>query len=173
MPSCSWLPRRGEQFIEQFWLRAAIIRTLPDAILRKNHYRRIAYTTRFRLGHTGWKPTVAACTSCGPADESIAPDGAPIDRRWRGWRLTSTYPGKKPGVGVIWKDRENIILNSSILGSGEYHLTMDPSEKDALLRVPGAGLSCWNPWAWLRRQTASRRRTAPNLPTSLAERRPA
>ena len=26
-------------------------------------------------------------------------------------------------------------------GSGEYHLTMDPSEKDALLNVPGAGLS--------------------------------
>jgi hypothetical protein len=26
-------------------------------------------------------------------------------------------------------------------GTGEYHLSMDPSEKDALLRVPGAGLT--------------------------------
>ncbi len=25
--------------------------------------------------------------------------------------------------------------------TGEYHLTMDPSEKDALLYVPGAGLT--------------------------------
>ncbi len=25
--------------------------------------------------------------------------------------------------------------------SGEYHMTMDPSEKDALLYVPGAGLT--------------------------------
>jgi hypothetical protein len=26
-------------------------------------------------------------------------------------------------------------------GTGEFHLTMDPSEKDALLNVPGAGLT--------------------------------
>ena len=26
-------------------------------------------------------------------------------------------------------------------GTGEFHLTMDPSEKDALLKVPGAGLT--------------------------------
>jgi len=25
--------------------------------------------------------------------------------------------------------------------SGEYHMTIDPSEKDALLHVPGAGLT--------------------------------
>jgi len=25
--------------------------------------------------------------------------------------------------------------------TGEYHMTMDPSEKDALLYVPGAGLT--------------------------------
>ena len=26
-------------------------------------------------------------------------------------------------------------------GTGEYHMTMDPGEKDALAKVPGAGLS--------------------------------
>ena len=27
--------------------------------------------------------------------------------------------------------------------TGEYHMTMDPSEKDALLNVPGAGLTMY------------------------------
>src|SRR6202022_2975489 len=50
---------------------------------------------------------------------------------WETWR--SRY---MEGIGenVIWE-----FVDPS--GSGEYRLTMDPSEKDALLHVPGAGLS--------------------------------
>src|SRR5438034_7768466 len=55
---------------------------------------------------------------------------------------TSTYPWEKWRWRYLEGIGENIILEFvDPSGSGEYHMTMDPSEKDALLHVPGAGLS--------------------------------
>jgi hypothetical protein len=55
---------------------------------------------------------------------------------------TSTYPWETWRWRYLEGVGENIILEFvDPSGSGEYHLTMDPSEKDALLYVPGAGLS--------------------------------
>ena len=37
---------------------------------------------------------------------------------------------------------DNIIIEFvDPTGTGEYHMTMDPGEKDALAKIPGAGLS--------------------------------
>jgi len=47
--------------------------------------------------------------------------------------------------------------------TGEYRMTMDPSEKDALLYVPGAGLTMMEQMDSPTRPTAS---TAPTAPTS-------
>jgi hypothetical protein len=51
--------------------------------------------------------------------------------------------------------------------TGEYHLTMDPSEKDALLHVPGAGLSLLEEMGMASKADRFTRSDGTNLPTSL------
>ena len=51
-------------------------------------------------------------------------------------------------------------------GSGEYHLTMDPSEKDALLHVPGAGLSMMEQMGMASKTDRFTRSDGTNLPTT-------
>ena len=135
-----------EQFIEQFWLRRD---PTPDTVeneFREEHYRRIAYANeRFSSGKPGWRTDRGRIyIAWGPPDEIEShPSGGayyrPIEE---GGGSTSTYAFE------IWRYRylegvgQEVILefvDPSM--SGEYRLTMDPSEKDALLNVPGAGLS--------------------------------
>jgi GWxTD domain-containing protein len=135
-----------EQFIEQFWLRRSSNPDLPDNDFKEEHYRRIAYTNEhFASGIPGWKTDRGRMyIMWGPADEVDShPTGGTYDRPMEeGGGSTSTYPWETwryrymEGIGenVIWE-----FVDPS--GSGEYRLTMDPSEKDALLHVPGAGLS--------------------------------
>ena len=135
-----------EQFIEQFWLRRSSNPDLPDNDFKEEHYRRIAYANeRFASGIPGWKTDRGRTYIIwGAADEVDShPAGGTYDRPMEeGGGSTSTYPWEK------WRYRhmEGIGENIEIefvdpTGSGEFHMTMDPSEKDALLHVPGAGLS--------------------------------
>src|SRR6202044_3485274 len=135
-----------EQFIEQFWLRRSANPDLPDNDFKEEHYRRIAYANEhFASGIPGWKTDRGRMyIMWGPPDEIEAhPTGGTYDRPMdEGGGSTTTYPWETwryrymEGIGenVIWE----FVDPSS---SGEYHLTMDPGEKDALLHVPGAGLS--------------------------------
>src|ERR1700693_4795416 len=135
-----------EQFIEQFWLRRSATPDLPDNDFKEEHYRRIAYTNEhFASGIPGWKTDRGRMyIMWGPPDEIEAhPTGGTYDRPMEeGGGSTTTYPWETwryrymEGIGenVIWE----FVDPSS---SGEFHLTMDPSEKDALLHVAGAGLS--------------------------------
>ena len=135
-----------EQFIEQFWLRRSSNPDLPDNDFKEEHYRRIAYANEhFASGIPGWKTDRGRIYIIwGPADEVQShPTGGTYDRpAAEGGGTTSTYPWETwryrhlDGVG---EDVELEFVDPS--GSGEYHLTMDPSEKDALLHVPGAGLT--------------------------------
>ena len=60
----------------------------------------------------------------------------------QGGGSTTTYPWETWRYRYLEGIQENVIMEFvDPSGSGEYHLTMDPSEKDALLYVPGAGLS--------------------------------
>jgi hypothetical protein len=80
----------------------------------------------------------------GPADEVEShPTGGTYDRPMEeGGGSTTTYPWETWRWRYLEGIGENIILEFvDPSGSGEYHLTMDPGEKDALLHVPGAGLS--------------------------------
>jgi hypothetical protein len=52
-------------------------------------------------------------------------------------------------------------------GTGEYHLTMDPSEKDALLHVPGAGLSMMESMGMASKADRFTRSDGTNLPTAM------
>jgi GWxTD domain-containing protein len=135
-----------EQFIEQFWLRRD---PTPDTVeneFKEEHYRRIAYANeRFASGIPGWKTDRGRIyITFGPPDEIEShPSGGTYERPYEeGGGTTSTYPFEK------WRYRYIEGIGSDInlefvdpTMTGEYHLTMDPSEKDALLYVPGAGLT--------------------------------
>ncbi len=135
-----------EQFIEQFWLRRNPDPDSPENTFKEEHYRRIAYANEhFASGIPGWKTDRGRIyIMWGPADEvDTHPSGGSYERPAdEGGGETSTYPFED------WRYRylEGIGNNVEIefvdpTMTGEYHLTMDPSEKDALLYVPGAGLT--------------------------------
>src|SRR5262244_419311 len=135
-----------EQFIEQFWLRRSSNPDLPENDFKEEHYRRIAYANEhYASGIPGWKSDRGRMyIMWGPADEVEShPTGGTYDRPMEeGGGSTSTYPWETWRYRYLEGIGNNVIIEFvDPSGSGEYHMTMDPSEKDALLHVPGAGLS--------------------------------
>ncbi len=135
-----------QQFIEQFWLRRDPTPDTEENEYREEHYRRIAYANdRFASGIPGWKTDRGRIyIEYGPPDEIEShPSGGTYERPYEeGGGSTSTYPFEQWRYRYIEGIGTNIILEFvDTTMSGEYHLTMDPSEKDALLYVPGAGLT--------------------------------
>jgi GWxTD domain-containing protein len=161
-----------EQFIEQFWLRRSSNPDLPENDFKEEHYRRIAYANEhFASGIPGWKTDRGRMyIMWGPADEVEShPSGGTYDRPMEeGGGSTSTYPWETwryrymEGIGenVIWE-----FVDPS--GSGEYRLTMDPSEKDALLHVPGAGLSLLESMGMASKADRFTRSDGTNLPRAM------
>lgn len=135
-----------EQFIEQFWLRRD---PTPDTVeneYREEHYRRIAYTNeRFSSGIPGWKTDRGRMyIMWGPPDEIEShPSGGSYERPpEEGGGTTSTFPFEKWRYRYLEGVGQEVLLEFvDPTMSGEYRLTMDPSEKDALLHVPNAGLT--------------------------------
>jgi GWxTD domain-containing protein len=161
-----------EQFIEQFWLRRSSNPDLPENDFKEEHYRRIAYANEhYASGIPGWKTDRGRTYIIwGPADEVDShPTGGTYDRPMdEGGGSTSTYPWEK------WRYRYLEGLGNNVelefvdpSGSGEYHLTMDPSEKDALLHVPGAGLSLMESMGMASKTDRFTRSDGTNLPTTL------
>jgi GWxTD domain-containing protein len=161
-----------EQFIEQFWLRRSSNPDLPDNDFKDEHYRRIAYANEhFASGIPGWKTDRGRLYIIwGPADEVDShPTGGTWDRPMdEGGGSTTTYPWET----WRWRYLEGIGENVEVefvdpTGSGEYHLTMDPSEKDALLHVPGAGLSLLESMGLASKTDRFTRSDGTNLPTAM------
>ncbi|HEX6894625.1 MAG TPA: GWxTD domain-containing protein, partial [Bryobacteraceae bacterium] len=71
------------------------------------------------------------------------PAGGTYERPYEeGGGTTSTYPFEQWRYRYIDGIGNNIVIEFvDTTMSGEYHMTMDPSEKDALLYVPNAGLT--------------------------------
>jgi GWxTD domain-containing protein len=135
-----------EQFIESFWLRRSSSPDLPDNDFKEEHYRRIAYANEhYASGVPGWKTDRGRIYIIwGPPDEIEShPTGGTWDRPMeQGGGSTSTYPWETWRYRYLEGIGENTIFEFvDPSGSGEYHFTTDPSEKDALTYVPGAGLS--------------------------------
>jgi GWxTD domain-containing protein len=135
-----------DQFVEQFWLRRDPTPDTEENEYREEHYRRIAYANeRFASGIPGWKTDRGKIyIEYGPADEVEShPSGGTYERpQEEGGGSTSTYPFEKWRYRYIEGMGNNIILEFvDTTMSGEYHMTMDPSEKDALMYVPNAGLT--------------------------------
>src|SRR5205085_8501900 len=135
-----------EQFIEAFWRRRD---PDPDTDVNEyleEHYERIAYANEhFASGIPGWRTDRGKIyIMFGPADEVEShPSGGSYNRPTEeGGGNTSTYPFEKWRYRYIEGVGQEIILEFvDTTMSGEYRLTMDPSEKDALLYVPNAGLT--------------------------------
>src|SRR5438477_3447212 len=135
-----------EQFIEQFWLRRE---PTPDTVeneFKEEHYRRIAYANEhYASGAPGWKMDRGRIyITFGPPDEIEShPSGGTYERPTaEGGGETTTFPFEDwryryiEGIG----NDVNIEFVDTTM-TGEYRMTMDPSEKDALLYVPGVGLT--------------------------------
>src|SRR5215813_3477699 len=135
-----------EQFIEQFWLRRSSNPDMPDNDFKEEHYRRIAYANEhFASGIPGWKTDRGRIYIIWGAPDEIEshPTGGTYDRPMEeGGGSTTTYPWERWRYRYLEGIQENVELEFvDPSGTGEYRLTSDPSEKDALLNVPGAGLS--------------------------------
>jgi GWxTD domain-containing protein len=137
-----------DQFIEAFWQRRD---PTPDTIeneFKEEHYRRMAYANEhFAAGIPGWKSDRGRIyVMYGPADEIEShPSGGSYQRPMEeGGGETSTYPFEDwryrylEGIG-----QEVIIEFVDTCMCGDYHMTMDRSEKDALLYTPNAGLTLY------------------------------
>src|SRR5215467_14218271 len=161
-----------EQAIEQFWLRRSSNPDLPDNDFKEEHYRRIAYANEhYASGIPGWKTDRGRMYIMWGAPDEIEshPTGGTYDRPMEeGGGSTSTYPWETWRWRYLEGIGENIILEFvDPSGSGEYHMTMDPSEKDALLHVPGAGLSLLESMGMSTKADRFTRSDGTNLPTTL------
>ena len=135
-----------EQFIEQFWLRRDPTPETIENEYKNDYYERIAYANEhFASGIPGWKTDRGRIyiTHGKPDDVESHPSGGTCDRPIdQGGGTTSCFPYE------VWRYRNIDGVGQEVLlefvdtsMSGEYHLTIDTSEKDALLHVPGAGLT--------------------------------
>ena len=135
-----------ESFIEQFWLRRDTDPRTPDNEFKEEHYRRIAYCNeRFASGFPGWKSDRGRVYIVfgEPAEIESHPSGGTYERLpWEGGGSTSTYPFERwryRHIDGIGDDVEIEFVDASM--SGEYRMAMSADEKDALMMVPGAGLT--------------------------------
>src|SRR5437879_572989 len=135
-----------ERFIEEFWRRRDPDPDTDENEFREEYYERIAYANEhYASGIPGWKTDRGRIyITWGKPDETEShPSGGSYNREsYEGGGSTSTYPFEKwfyrylPGVG---SGIEIEFVDPT--GSGEYRIARNPDEKDALLHVPGAGLT--------------------------------
>jgi len=135
-----------DRFIEGFWRRRDPDPDTDENEYREEYYERVAYTNeRFASGIPGWKTDRGRIwIMYGKPDElETHPSGGSYNRpSYQGGGSTSTYPFE------IWFYRYLPGVGSGIeiefvdpTGTGEYRIARSPDEKDALLHVPGAGLT--------------------------------
>ena len=135
-----------DQFIENFWLRRNPNPDSPENEFREEHYARIAYANEhFAAGKSGWRTDRGHMYIAFGKPDSIDshPSGGSYDRpSEEGGGNTSTFPFEiwhyryLEGIG----DNIDIEFVDSCM-CGDYHMTIDRSEKDALKHTPGAGLT--------------------------------
>ena len=137
-----------DNFIEAFWQRRDPTPDTEENEYKEEHYQRIAYANEhFAAGVPGWKTDRGRIYIVyGKPDEIDShPSGGTYERPMEeGGGETSTYPFEDwryrylEGIG-----QEIIIEFVDTCMCGEFHMTLDRSEKDALLMTPNAGLTQW------------------------------
>jgi GWxTD domain-containing protein len=137
-----------DQFIEAFWQRRDPTPDTEENEFKEEHYRRIAYANEhYAAGIPGWKSDRGRTYIVfGPADEIEShPSGGSYERPMEeGGGETSTFPFETwryrylEGIG-----QEVMIEFVDTCMCGDYHMTIDRSEKDALKYTPNAGLTLY------------------------------
>ncbi len=137
-----------DQFIEAFWQRRDPTPDTEENEFKEEHYRRIEYANEhFAAGIPGWKADRGRIyIMYGPADEIDShPSGGTYSRPMEeGGGETSTFPFEDwryrylEGIG-----QEVMIEFVDTCMCGDYHMTMDRSEKDALLHTPNGGATLY------------------------------
>jgi GWxTD domain-containing protein len=137
-----------DNFIEAFWQRRDPTPDTEENEYKEEHYRRIAYANEhFAAGIPGWKSDRGRIyIMYGPADEVDShPSGGTYERPMEeGGGETSTFPFEDwryrylEGIG-----QEIIIEFVDTCMCGDFHMTLDRSEKDALKYTPNAGLTLY------------------------------
>jgi GWxTD domain-containing protein len=135
-----------DQFIEQFWLRRNPNPESPENEFRDEHYARIAYANEhFAAGKPGWMTDRGHIwIAYGKPDSTDShPSGGSYQRPVEeGGGETSTFPFEVWHYRYLAGVGDNIDIEFvDTCMCGDYHATMDRSEKDALKNVPGAGLT--------------------------------
>src|SRR5579875_691488 len=133
-----------EAFIEQFWRRRNPNPDSPENEFREEHYRRIAYANEhFAAGKPGWMTDRGHIyIAFGPPDSIDShPAGGNYERPLdEGGGETSTFPFEVWHYRYLEGIGENVDIEFvDTCMCGDYHMTIDRSEKDALLHVPNAG----------------------------------
>ena len=135
-----------ERFIEEFWRRRDPDPDTDENEFKEEYYERIAYANEhFASGIPGWKSDRGRIwIMYGKPDErETHPSGGNYDRpSYEGGGSTTTYPFE------VWFYRYLAGVGSGVeiefvdpTGSGEYRIARSPDEKDAMLHIPGAGLT--------------------------------
>src|SRR6202140_3440407 len=137
-----------DNFIEAFWQRRDPTPDTEENEYKEEHYRRIAYANEhYAAGIPGWKSDRGRTYIVfGPADEIEShPSGGSYERPMEeGGGETSTFPFETwryrylEGIG-----QEVMIEFVDSCMCGDYHMTLDRSEKDALKYTPNAGLTLY------------------------------
>ena len=137
-----------DSFIENFWLRRNPNPDSPENEFREEHYRRIAYANEhFAAGKPGWKTDRGHIYITYGKPDSIDshPSGGMYNRPIEeGGGTTATFPFEVWNYRYIEGIGENIDIEFvDTCQCGDYHFTIDRSEKDALQHVPNVGLTQW------------------------------
>jgi len=137
-----------DQFIEAFWQRRDPTPDTEENEFKEEHYRRIEYANEhFAAGIPGWKTDRGRIyIMYGPADEIDAhPSGGTYERPMEeGGGETSTYPFEDWRYRYLEGIGQEVIMEFvDTCMCGDYHMTIDRSEKDALMYTPNGGLTLY------------------------------
>jgi len=137
-----------DQFIEAFWQRRDPTPDTEENEYKEDHYARMAYANEhFAAGIPGWKTDRGRTYIVfGKPDEIEShPAGGTYQRPMEeGGGSTSTFPFEQWRYRYIEGIGQEVIMEfvDSCM-CGDYHMTIDRSEKDALLHTPNGGLTMY------------------------------
>jgi GWxTD domain-containing protein len=147
-----------DQFIEAFWRRRNPNPDSDDNEFKDEHYRRIAYANEhFPAGKPGWLTDRGHIyIAWGPPDEKEEhPSGGAYDRPLsEGGGTTQTYPYENWTYRYLEGIGSNVQIEFvDTCMCGDFHMTLDRSEKDALLHVTGGGQTLYEQLGMTNRQS--------------------
>ena len=137
-----------DTFIENFWQRRNPNPDSPENEYREEYYARIAYANEhFAAGKPGWRTDRGHIYIAFGKPDSIDshPSGGSYERPMEeGGGNTSTFPFETWHYRYLEGIGDNIDLEFvDTCMCGDYHMTLDRSEKDALKYTPNAGLTLY------------------------------